>query len=136
MDDNNQQIRLKQAEIENHVKRLAYLRSEYTKDKAALRLCTGRLKNLTVRKEKFQTSLGEIEKSLSELEQVQKDQKNQFKNLEHTIERKKIQKETVGKEITEAEKIASSAKDAVIEFATQRDLAATIAAEEKASEKH
>ena len=36
------------------------------------------------------------------------------------------------KEIAEAEKIATSAKDAVIEFATQRDLAATIAAEEKA----
>ena len=35
-------------------------------------------------------------------------------------------------EIAEAEKIATSAKDAVIEFATQRDLAATIAAEEKA----
>jgi chromosome segregation protein len=132
LDDNSQQIRLKQAEIENHVKRLAYLRSEYTKDKAALRVCTGRLKNLSVRKEKFQSSLAEIEKSLSELEQVQKDQKNQFKNLEHIIEHKKFQKETVEKEITEAEKIASSAKDAVIEFATQRDLAATIAAEEKA----
>ncbi len=120
------------SEIENHVKRLAYLRSEYTKDKAALRLCTGRIKNLNVRKEKFLTSLVEIEKSLSELEQVQKDQKNQLKNLEHTIERKKVQKETVEKEITEAERIASSAKEAVIEFATQRDLAATIAAEEKA----
>jgi len=132
LDNNNQEIRVKQAEIETHVKRLAYLRSEYTKDKAALRVCTGRLKNLSVRKEKFQSSLVEIEKSLSELEQVQKDQKNQFKNLEHIIEHKKIQKETVEKEITDAEKIASSAKDAVIEFATQRDLAATIAAEEKA----
>jgi chromosome segregation protein len=130
--DNNQQIRVMEAEIANNVKRLAYLRSEYTKDKSALRLCTGRIKNLTVRKERFLTSLVEIEKSLSELEQVQKDQKNQLKNLEHTIERKKIQKETVEKEITEAERIASSAKDAVIEFATQRDLAATIAAEEKA----
>ena len=130
--DNNQQIRVKQAEIEGHVKRLAYLRSEYTKDKAALRLCSGRLKNLNVRKEKFQTSLLEIEKSLGELEQVQKDQKNSLKNYEHLIERKKLQKETVEKEITDAEKIASSAKDAVIEFATQRDLAATIAAEEKA----
>jgi len=130
--DNNQQIRAAEAEIANHVKRLAYLRSEYTKDKAALRICTGRIKNLNVRKERFLTSLAEIEKSLSELEQVQKDQKNQLKNLEHTIERKKIQKETVEKEITEAERIASSAKDAVIEFATQRDLAATIAAEEKA----
>ena len=132
MDDNNLQIREKQGQIDNHIKRIAYLRSEYTKDKAALRLCSGRIKNLSVRKEKFQTSLLEIEKSLSELEQVQKDQKNQLKNLEHTIDHKTIQKETVQKEIAEAERIASSAKDAVIEFATQRDLAATIAAEEKA----
>ena len=82
LDNNNEQIRVKQAEIDNHVKRIAYLRSEHTQDKAALRLCTGRIKNLTVRKEKFQASLVEIEKSLSELEQVQKDQKSRFKNLE------------------------------------------------------
>jgi chromosome segregation protein len=132
LDSNNLEIREKQTEIENHVRRIAYLRSEYTKDKSALRLCTGRIKNLNVRKEKFQANLLEIERSLSELEQVQKEQKAQFKNLEVTIERKKIQKETVEREITEAEKIASSAKDAVIEFATQRDLATTIAAEEKA----
>ena len=130
--DNSQKIRGMEMQIESHVKRLAYLRSEYTKDKAALRTSSGRLKNLSVRKEKFIANLAEIEKSLTELEQVQKDQKNQLKNLEHTIERKISQKETVEKEIFEAERIASSAKEAVIEFATQRDLAATIAAEEKA----
>jgi chromosome segregation protein len=132
LDTNNADIHAKQAEIDNHVKRIAFLRSEYKQDKAALRLCSGRIKSLTVRKEKFESSLAEIEKSLSELEQVQKDQRIQLKNLEQTIERKKLQKETVEREITDAEKIASSAKDAVVEFATQRDLAATIAAEEKA----
>jgi chromosome segregation protein len=132
LDGNNLQIRALEAQIESHVKRIAYLRSVYTQDKSALRLCMGRTKNLAVRKERFQTSQVEIEKSLAELEQVQRDQKVQLKNLEHTIERKKLQKETVQKEITDAEKIASSAKDAVIEFATQRDLAATIANEEKA----
>ena len=132
LDDNNQQIRALDNQTQEHLKRLAYLRSEYKQDKAALRLCMGRIKNLTVRKEKFLASQVEIEKSLVDLEQVQKDQKAQLKNLEHIIERKELQKETVHKEISEAEKIASSAKDAVIEFATQRDLAATIAAEEKA----
>ena len=132
LDDNNQQIRALDNQTQEHLKRLAYLRSEYKQDKAALRLCSGRIKNLTVRKEKFLASQVEIEKSLVDLEQVQKDQKAQLKNLEHIIERKELQKETVHKEISEAEKIASSAKDAVIEFATQRDLAATIAAEEKA----
>jgi chromosome segregation protein len=43
-----------------------------------------------------------------------------------------VQKETVEREISEAGKIASSAKDAVIEFVTQRELAETVAAEEKA----
>ena len=132
MGGNNQQIRALQTEIGEHVKRLAYLRSEYTKDKEALRLRSGRIKGFNVRKEKFKTSLIEIEKSLSELEQVQRDQKTQLKNLTNTIERKLVQKENFQKEITDAEKIASSAKEAVIEFATQRDLAATIAAEEKA----
>jgi len=132
LDDNNQQIHQLNGEIEGYVKRLAFLRSEYKQDKAALRLCRGRIKNLNVRKEKFIQSHTEIEKSLSELEQVQKDQKNQLRNLEHTIERKNLQRDTVSKEILDAEKIASSAKDAVIEFATQRSLAATIAAEEKA----
>jgi chromosome segregation protein len=132
LDGNNQQIHHLDGQIGGYVKRLAFLRSEYKQDKAALRLCVGRLKNLNVRKEKFIASQVEIEKSLAELEQVQRDQKAQLKNLEHTIERKKLQKETIEKEILEAEKIASSAKDAVVEFATQRDLAATIAAEEKA----
>ena len=132
LDGNNQQIRALDNQTQEHLKRLAYLRSEYKQDKAALRLCTGRIKNLTVRKEKFLESQVEIEKSLGDLEQIQKDQRNQLKNLEQIIERKSLQKETVHKEISEAEKIASSAKDAVIEFATQRDLASTIAAEEKA----
>jgi len=132
MGGNNEQIRALQTEIGEHVKRLAYLRSEYTKDKEALRLRSGRIKGFNVRKEKFKISLIEIEKSLSELEQVQRDQKTQLKNLTNTIERKLVQKENFQKEITDAEKIASSAKEAVIEFATQRDLAATIAAEEKA----
>ncbi|MEM3442366.1 MAG: chromosome segregation SMC family protein, partial [Candidatus Bathyarchaeia archaeon] len=74
----------------------------------------------------------ELQKSLEELEKVQKEQKIQLKNLEKMLERRIAQKETVEKEITEAGKIAESAKAAVIEFATQRELAEIVAAEEKA----
>ena len=101
---------------------------QYTNRTSSSAALYGQNQKFIVRKEKFITSQAEIEKSLGELEQVQRDQKAQLKNLEHTIEKKKLQKETVQKEIEEAEKIAISAKDAVIEFATQRDLAATIAA--------
>lgn len=130
--ENSHKIRDVEIQIENHLKRLAFLRSEYTNDKLALRQNGGRLKNLTVRNERFKSNLAEIETSLIELEKVQKDQKAQLKNLEYAIERKTAQKETVGKEIADAGRIANSAKEAVIEFATQRDLAETVAAEEKA----
>ena len=130
--ENSHKIRDVEMQIESHLKRLAFLRSEYTNDKTALRQNSGRLKNLNIRNERFNSNLAEIETSLIELDKVQKDQKIQLKNLEYTIERKTAQKETVGKEITDAGRIANSAKEAVIEFATQRDLAETVAAEEKA----
>jgi chromosome segregation protein len=129
---NSQKVRGVELQIESSTKRLAYIRSEYTKDKSAMRICVGRLKNFTVRKEKFLTNLSELEQSLVDLEQVQKDQKVQIKILENTINRKTEQKELFQKDIAAAERVARDAKDAVIEFATQKDLAATIAQEEKA----
>ena len=130
--ENSKKIREIQLQIDNHYKRLAYLRSEYAKSQNAMQLNNGRLKELNSRKERFNQTLAEIENSLNELDKVQKEQKVQLKNLERTIERKKIQKEAVESEVAEAGKIAGSAKDAVIEFITQRELAETVAAEEKA----
>ena len=130
--ENSKKIREIQLQIDNHYKRLAYLRSEYAKSQNAMQLNNGRLKELNSRKERFTQTLAEIENSLNELDKVQKEQKVQLKNLERTIERKKIQKEAVESEVAEAGKIAGSAKDAVIEFVTQRELAETVAAEEKA----
>ena len=132
LDENNKKTRDLQVQIDDHFKRLAYLRSEYAKGKNGIQLNNGRLKELASRKERFNQTLAEIENSLNELDKVQKEQKAQLKNLERTIERKKIQKESVEREVSEAGKIAGSAKDAVIEFATQRELAETVAAEEKA----
>ena len=130
--ENSKKIREIQLQVDNSYKRLAYLRSEFAKSQNALQLNNGRLKELTSRKERFNQTLAEIENSLGELDKVQKEQRAQLKNLERTIERKKIQKEAVEREVAEAGKIAGSAKDAVIEFVTQRELAETVAAEEKA----
>ena len=97
-----------------------------------MQLNNGRLKELNSRKERFSQTLAEIENSLNELDKVQKEQRAQLKNLERTVERKKNQKEVVEREVSEAGKIAGSAKEAVIEFVTQRELAETVAAEEGA----
>jgi len=130
--ENSKKIRETESQIDRHYKRLAFLRSDYSKEKNAIQVASRRLRELNERKTRFAATLAEIENSLSELDKVQKEQKSQLKNLEHTIERRNAQKETVEREIFEAGKIANSAKEAVIEFVTQRELAETVAAEEKA----
>lgn len=130
--ENSKRIREIELGLDNNYKRLTFLRSEYIKNQTAINLRTRRLKDLSERKQRFATTLAELEKSFSELERVQKDQKAQLKDSEKTLERKIVQREAVEKEISEAGKIAESARGAVIEFVTQRELAETVASEEKA----
>jgi chromosome segregation protein len=130
--ENSKKTREMEMHIESRNKRLAYLRSEFSKGKTFIKASSGRLRELGARKERFTKTLAEVETSLAELDKVQKEQKVQLKNLERTIEKRQGQRESAEREIIEAGKIANSAKEAVIEFATQRELAETIAAEEKA----
>ncbi len=130
--ENSAKIRGIETEIDTHNRRLALLRSEYTQAKTFVKASSGRLRELSARKERFTASLAEVETSLTELDRIQKQQKIQLKVLEKTIEKRNAQKEAAEREITDAGKIANSAKEAVIEFVTQRELAETVAAEEKA----
>ncbi len=130
--ENSKKIREMELQLDKDYKRLTYLKSEHAKSQTAIKIRERRLRDLNERKERFAATLSELEKSLAELEKVQKDQKAQLKNLEHTLERRIAQKEAVEREIAEAGKIAESAREAVVEFVTQRELAETVAAEEKA----
>jgi chromosome segregation protein len=130
--ENSKKIREIEIQLDKDYKRLAFLRSEHAKSQTAIKVRERRLRDLNARKERFASTLGELGKSLAELIKVQKEQKMQLKNLERMLERRIAQKEAIEREIAEAGKIAESAREAVVEFATQRELAETIAAEEKA----
>jgi chromosome segregation protein len=130
--ENSKKIREMEQQIENCYRRLSYLRSEYAKSQTAIKVRMRRLNDLKSRKERFTSTLAELEKFFAELEKVQKEQKTQLKNMQRMLERKIAQKEAIEREIAEAGKIADSAKAAVIEFATQKELAETVASEEKA----
>jgi chromosome segregation protein len=130
--ENSKKIREFELKLDSDYKRLTFLRSEYAKSQTAIKIRTRRLRDLNERKERFVATLSELQKSLTELDTVQREQKTQLKNLEHTLERRTAQKEATEQEIVEARKIADSARKAVIEFVTQKELAETVAAEEKA----
>jgi len=130
--ENSRRIHEIEHQLDEDYKRLTYLKSGNAKSREAIKIRRGRLKNLTTRKERLAATFSELGKSIDELRKVQKEQNAQLKNLQRMLERRTAQKEAAEIEITGAGKIAESAREAVVEFATQRDLAATVAAEEKA----
>ena len=130
--ENSKKIREIEQQLDDYYKRLTFLRSEHVKSQTGIKIRTRRFKDLNERKGNFASTLSELEKSLAELEKVQKEQKTQLKSLERMLERRIAQKEGIEGEISEAGKIADSARTAVIEFVTQRELAETVASEEKA----
>ncbi len=130
--ENSRRIHEIEHQLDEDYKRLTYLKSGNAKSREAIKIRRGRLKNLTTRKERLAATFSELGKSIDELRKVQKEQNAQLKNLQRMLERRTAQKEAAEIEITGAGKIAESAREAVVEFATQRDLAATVATEEKA----
>ncbi len=130
--ENGKRIREIELRLDGDYEKLTSIRSDQVKSETAIKLRVRRLRDLTERKQRFAATLTDIEGSFGELEKVQKEQKTHLKDLEKTLERRKAQKEAVGREIQEAGKIADSAREAVVEFVTQRQLAETVASEEKA----
>jgi chromosome segregation protein len=129
---NSERIREIEQQLDKLYQNLVALRSEHAQSQSNAKMYATRLEDLTARKERFTSTLNEINKSISDLGEVQKEQKARLKSLEQTLERKLAQKDAIEHEIAEAGKIADSAREAVVEFATQRELAETVASEEMA----
>jgi len=130
--ENSKDIRETSQHLDRLHQELSDLKADYAGKQASNKLLLHRLNDLKTRKERFTATLNDLEKSYKDLTQLQREQKTQFNNLEKSLERRKIQKEIVEKEIDEAGRIAGTAREAVVEFATQREMAETVAAEENA----
>ncbi|UCE96639.1 MAG: AAA family ATPase, partial [Candidatus Bathyarchaeota archaeon] len=130
--ENSKEIRETQRQLDRLYQELAGVKADYARKQASKRNLLRRLGELKTRRERFDSTLEEIMKSFADLKEVQKEQRTQLNNLQLSLERKGLQKEAVGREIDEAGKIAGTAREAVVEFATQREIAETVAAEENA----
>jgi len=130
--ENSKEIRETERQLDRLYQELADLKADYARKQTSKKVLIHRVNDLKSRKERFNATLAELEKSFNDLQDVQKEQKNQLDNMQKSLERRSLQKEAVEKEIDEAGKIAGTAREAVVEFATQRELAETVAAEENA----
>lgn len=130
--ENSKKIREVEQQSDKLYQDLFVLRSDHARSQATIKVLSRRLKDLNTRSERFTSSLEELRKSFRDLKEVKKKQEKQLKTLQQALDRKKVQKESMEKEIVAAGKIAGTAREAVVEFATQRKLAERIAREEKA----
>ncbi len=129
---NSKKIKKVEGKLDKLTQELVDLRTDYIRHRTSLKVLTRRLSDLESRKEDFESNLSALKKSYADLKTVQREQLSRSKNLEKTLERRLAQKESVKIEIAQAEKIAESAREAVVEFATQRELAEKVAIEENA----
>ena len=118
--------------VEKRTQELVDLRSDAIQSRTSLKVLTRQLNELVKRRDNFESNLKTLKKSYADLKTVQNEQVKSSEHLEKTIERRLTQREAVQEEIVQAEKIAESARDAVLEFATQRELAEKVVPEENA----
>jgi len=130
--ENSKKIRGVEGQLEKLTRDLINLRSDYVRSQTAIKVFSRRISDLKTRRDRFASTLNDLKKSYADLKVVQREQTKRSKNLERTLERRIAQRESVENEIAQAEKIAESAREAVVEFATQRELAERVATEENA----
>jgi len=130
--ENNKKIRETEQKLDKSYQNVMALRGNYAKGQAGVKVLLRRLSDLHARKSKFTSNMNEFEKSFADLQEVKREQEKHLQSLQRALDRKIIQKESMEMEIVEASKIAETAREAVVEFATQREIADKIAKEEAA----
>ncbi len=132
MQENSGKIREIEKQLDDYYEKLTDFKSENAKSRETIKIHKERTQTLKTRKERLMVTSKELEGSLGELQKVREEQKEQIKRAKSRLERRIGRREVVEKEITEAGKIAETAREAIIEFATQRELAEALASEEAA----
>ncbi|MEA2090386.1 MAG: chromosome segregation protein SMC [Thermoproteota archaeon] len=132
LDKNSEEIQGIEEQLDKLSQKLIRLKSDFAQNRTTIPILSKRLNELKKRKEKFMSTLDELKKSQDDLKEVQKEQKRQLKGFQKALEKKILEKKAVEQEIRQAGKIADSAREAVVEFVAQREMAEKVAAEEKA----
>lgn len=132
LNKNTQLIQEKEKNLDQLYQKLIEFRSNYAKSHSTVRIFTQRLKDIQSRKDDLSSTLERLQKSLDELREVRREQEERLRTVQQTLERRAAQKENIQREMQDAEKIAETAREAVVEFSTQRDLFEKIRSEDSA----
>ena len=125
-------VREAEAQLEQLHQEAIGLRSRRAETESKIDVFSERLKNLEERSADLGNALSRLVESSKELEGVRKERMEQLKSLQESLQKKAERKGVLETEIKEAAKIADTAREALVEFETRKDLVGKFTTEENA----
>jgi chromosome segregation protein len=135
LDRDTKRLREVQDEIDGLGKELANLTAQSKGSSTKLDLTASHLQTLEARQKEFGTLSEELKNRIREMEKLQKEEEKRLESIEQRTKEYGDLKDQRRKEIDEALEIAKRARVTVVEFNTQKNLADSMGAEDKAIEK-
>ena len=135
LDQDTKHLQEVQDEIDGLGKELANLMAQSKGSSTKLDLTASHLQTLEARQKEFSQLSEELKTRIKEMEKLQKEEEKRLESIENKTKEYGELKDQRRKEIDEALDIAKKARVTVVEFNTQKDMAANFGAEDKAIEK-
>jgi len=135
IDQDAKKLREVQDEIDGLGKELSNLTAQSKGSSTKLDLTAGHLQTLKSRQKEFAQLSEELKSRIREMEKLQKEEEKRLESIEQKTKDYGELKDQRRKEIDEALEIAKRARVTVVEFNTQKNLADSLGAEDRAIEK-
>ncbi|TMH96763.1 chromosome segregation protein SMC [Candidatus Bathyarchaeota archaeon] len=135
LDQDTKKLRDVQNEIDGLGKELANLTAQSKGSSTKLDLTASHLQTLEARQREFAQLSEELKSRIREMEKLQKEEEKRLESIEQKTKEYSELKDQRRKEIDEALDVAKKARVTVVEFNTQKTLADSMGAEDKAIEK-
>jgi chromosome segregation protein len=135
LEQDNKRLREVQDEIDGLSKELSNLTAQSKGSATKLDLTASHLQTLEARQKEFAQLSEELKSRIREIEKLQKEEEKRLESVEQRTKDYGELKDQRRKEIDEALEIAKRARVTVVEFNTQKNLADSMGAEDRAIEK-
>ncbi len=132
VNETTRKVREAEAQLERLHQEAISLRSRRAETESKIDVFSERLRNLEEKRTDLGNALVRLEESSKDLEGVRNERTERLKSLQESLQKKAERKGVLETEIKEAAKIADTAREALVEFETRKDLVGKFTTEENA----
>jgi chromosome segregation protein len=122
LEEKDKRIRKLEEQLDKLYQNTVSHRSAQATTQSKVEMYSQRPRDLEAKRDELKTSLDRLQEFLKGLQDIQKEQVTRLETLQKTLEKRTRQRENIEQEISEAGKVAETAKEALVEFEAQKDI--------------